>query len=288
MKPKIFLSHSKKDKQLIQRIANDLRSSGIDVWYDEWEIPVGDSIRKKIFEDGIPNCDAFFVYLSDYSVDSYWVQKELDSAIFKDSEERNSFLILFVDKDETRRKLPSDLKSLNIPAINEDNYILSLSRLISKAWQAFTRKALKNQFKSFEQDKLNIEKEKLELEKRLFALEKKGAIDLVKIKEYLNTKKIEIGILQTETFLQAFHRLKYKLAEGATTPHIRHVLEKALNPNLSTEDFFTFDSIDNNIQEFVGELIIQGIVQVIPPTNDYSPYNILTDLGIQLARESNS
>ncbi len=106
MKPKIFLSHSKKDKAIIEKIANDLRYCNIDVWYDEWEIPPGESIRKKIFEDGIPNCDSFFVYLTPNSVDAYWVQKELDSAVIRDSEDRNSFLILFVDNDETRKKLP--------------------------------------------------------------------------------------------------------------------------------------------------------------------------------------
>lgn len=59
MKPKVFLSHSKKDKQFIEKVANDLRSCGIDVWYDEWEIPPGESIRKKIFEEGITSCDLF-------------------------------------------------------------------------------------------------------------------------------------------------------------------------------------------------------------------------------------
>jgi len=49
MKPKIFLSHTKKDKDFIYKLANDLRNVQIDVWVDEWEIPLGESIRRKIF-----------------------------------------------------------------------------------------------------------------------------------------------------------------------------------------------------------------------------------------------
>ena len=285
MKPKIFLCHSKKDRAIIERIANDLRSCGIDVWYDEWEIPVGDSIRKRIFEEGIPNCDAFFIYLTKNSVDSYWVQKELDSAIFRDSEERNSFLILFVDKDETRQKLPYDLKSLNVPALNDEDYLIPLSKLISKAWQAFTRKLLNNQIKTFEQDKLNIEKDKFELEKKLFSLQKNGLLDLGKIKERLSSKKIKIDVFITETFLQAFQRIKFKLADGATTQHIEYTLKKELLPDSPENEYLLLDSRESNLSEFIGELIIQGLVTVVKPTNEYSGYNILTDLGIQLARE---
>jgi hypothetical protein len=61
MKPKIFLSHSKKDKVIIEKVASDIRHCGIDVWYDEWEIPPGESIRKKIskMEYHIATCSLF-------------------------------------------------------------------------------------------------------------------------------------------------------------------------------------------------------------------------------------
>jgi hypothetical protein len=59
------LSHSKQDSQFIESLANQLRTARIDVWYDEWEIPPGESIRRKIFDDGIPNCHVFFVYLTE-------------------------------------------------------------------------------------------------------------------------------------------------------------------------------------------------------------------------------
>ncbi len=82
MKPKIFLSHSKVDKTIIEKIANDLRVARVDVCYDEWEIPPGVSFRSQITK-GIDDCDLFFIYLTEGSAKSYWVQHELDTAFIK-------------------------------------------------------------------------------------------------------------------------------------------------------------------------------------------------------------
>ena len=45
---KIFLSHSSKDKEFVRKLADDLKTYGLSVWFDEWEIKVGDSITNKI------------------------------------------------------------------------------------------------------------------------------------------------------------------------------------------------------------------------------------------------
>ena len=88
MKPRVFLSHSKADRQFIERLANDLRAARIDVWYDEWEIPSGVSFRKRIFEDGITESDLFFVYLTAASAASHWSEREIDAAFVLDAEAR--------------------------------------------------------------------------------------------------------------------------------------------------------------------------------------------------------
>ena len=56
-KPRAFLSHSKKDKYFIEKLAADLRKCQIDYWLDTEEIRAGKSWLKMIFEDGIPTCD---------------------------------------------------------------------------------------------------------------------------------------------------------------------------------------------------------------------------------------
>lgn len=80
---KIFLSHSKKDKELAHRIANDLTNNNISVWFDEWEIFVGDSIVKKIHE-GLNSCDFLSIIFTRNSIDSNWVEREWHTMLYEE------------------------------------------------------------------------------------------------------------------------------------------------------------------------------------------------------------
>jgi len=140
MKPKVFLSHSHLDKPFIERLANTLKLAGIDCWYDDWEIPPGDSIRQRIFEDGLPNCDVFFVYLTANSIHSKWVQRELDGIFTLEKGGINSELILFIDDEINRGQLSIDLQSKSIPEFNNDNYIRPFAKLVGKVWSVYFSK----------------------------------------------------------------------------------------------------------------------------------------------------
>lgn len=82
-RPKAFLSYSHADRKTATRIAKGLRAAGIDVWFDKWEILPGDSLIRKIFEEGLAGADAFIILLSEDSVESRWVREELDAALIK-------------------------------------------------------------------------------------------------------------------------------------------------------------------------------------------------------------
>lgn len=48
----IFLSHTSLDKPFVEKLAKDLKRIGINVWFDKWEIKIGESIHgelKKVF-----------------------------------------------------------------------------------------------------------------------------------------------------------------------------------------------------------------------------------------------
>jgi hypothetical protein len=77
----IFLSHTREDKPFVYRLKAVLNKRGVnDVWVDEAEIMVGDSLIKKI-EDAITKARYFGVVLSPRSVRSRWVKKELEVAM---------------------------------------------------------------------------------------------------------------------------------------------------------------------------------------------------------------
>jgi hypothetical protein len=76
----IFLSHTSADKPAVRKLAEDLRSAGVHVWIDEAEIRPGDSLFDRI-EAGINDMEYLGVVLSPRSVESPWVQKELNMAL---------------------------------------------------------------------------------------------------------------------------------------------------------------------------------------------------------------
>ncbi|MCG3127089.1 MAG: hypothetical protein CHACPFDD_01947 [Phycisphaerae bacterium] len=82
---RVFLSHSHKDKPFARRLADDLRRHGHVVWIDEGEIQVGDSLTEKI-RDGIDRVDFVIAVISEHSVSSSWVRKELDLASNREME----------------------------------------------------------------------------------------------------------------------------------------------------------------------------------------------------------
>jgi CxxC motif-containing protein len=81
----VFLSHSSIDKPFIRQLAADLTKENILVWLDEQQIKVGDSINDKISQ-GLAESDYFVIALSDNSINSEWVKKELNSALIDEIE----------------------------------------------------------------------------------------------------------------------------------------------------------------------------------------------------------
>jgi hypothetical protein len=78
--PSIFLSHNAKDKFFVRELANRLSRLGVKVWIDEAEIKIGDSLTEKI-GSAIEKTDFVGVVLSRNSINSQWVQKELQIAL---------------------------------------------------------------------------------------------------------------------------------------------------------------------------------------------------------------
>lgn len=97
-RPAVFLSHSSKDKAFVSRLATDLKSRGIPVWFDQWELKVGDSLTAKI-EKGIEASGWLAVVLSTSSATSNWVQKELRAAQARELRDKNVFVLPIVIDD---------------------------------------------------------------------------------------------------------------------------------------------------------------------------------------------
>jgi len=98
--PKVFISHASEDKPFVREFAKRLRDNGVDAWVDEWEILPGDKLIDKIFEQGIGQCDAFIIVLSQNSVKKPWVVEELDAALVKRIEQQTRIIPIRIDDCE--------------------------------------------------------------------------------------------------------------------------------------------------------------------------------------------
>lgn len=87
-----FLSHSSADKAFIRQLAADLTANGISVWLDEQRIRVGDSIPEKIAQ-GLAESDFFLIGMSQKSIESAWVQKELNNALMSEVQRRKVHIL---------------------------------------------------------------------------------------------------------------------------------------------------------------------------------------------------
>jgi hypothetical protein len=89
---KIFISHSSKDKEFVNRLSAYLVAEGFPVWLDTWEITVGDSLLDKIFQ-GIDGSSYLIAVISNNSVKSQWVQDELKAAKMREKQENRKLLV---------------------------------------------------------------------------------------------------------------------------------------------------------------------------------------------------
>jgi HJR/Mrr/RecB family endonuclease len=107
MKYKVFISYSSKDKPFVKWLVEILNNAGISVWYDQEEVRVGDSIQKKI-EEGLRASSFLIIVLSRSSLESKWVQYELNSALMY-SAQKSGIKILPVLIESVQ--IPSDISS---------------------------------------------------------------------------------------------------------------------------------------------------------------------------------
>lgn len=79
----VFISHASEDKEEVVRpLANALVQRGLKVWYDEFELKIGDSLRRKI-DRGLANSRFGIVVLSRDFIKKGWTNYELDGIISK-------------------------------------------------------------------------------------------------------------------------------------------------------------------------------------------------------------
>ena len=75
----LFICHASEDKDFVRKLVRKLVNKGLKVWFDEFEIKVGDGLREKI-EEGIKISSAGVIILSpNFIKGKPWTEHELNA-----------------------------------------------------------------------------------------------------------------------------------------------------------------------------------------------------------------
>jgi hypothetical protein len=86
-----FISYSSKDQDFANRLHTDLQSAGVRCWFAPEDLKIGDKLRPS-FDDAIQLHDKLMVILSESSVKSPWVEKEVETAFEKERKQNRTVL----------------------------------------------------------------------------------------------------------------------------------------------------------------------------------------------------
>jgi hypothetical protein len=149
---KVFISHSSKDKEFVQRLAKDLRTrASIDAWLDQWEITPGDKIPTTI-EKALAEAEVLIFILSPDSLNSPWAEYERQAWLTMQIQEekqakqaarpfmRRLIPILYRDCQK-----PAFLQPIHHIAMNDQDYEDGFKSLVSAIREEATKPPLEEE-----------------------------------------------------------------------------------------------------------------------------------------------
>lgn len=127
MKYDVFISHSVRDKEFVLKLAKDLMENGLNIWLDEWNLGLGDTIADSI-KHAIDESRFIFLIMSPDYFTSAWTTQEWQMAMHREVE------------TDSIKTIPIYYRSCDIPPIlqtkqwadfrNPENYKESFNKLI--------------------------------------------------------------------------------------------------------------------------------------------------------------
>ena len=132
-----FISYSSKDQPFAERLHSELQGKGVRCWYAPEDLKIGEKIRVGI-DESIRIHDKLLLVLSKKSVASDWVEKEVETAMEKERQQKR--VVLFpIRLDDAVMKIetgwPADIRrSRNIGDFKKwkthDTYQKAFERLL--------------------------------------------------------------------------------------------------------------------------------------------------------------
>ncbi|NLD93981.1 MAG: TIR domain-containing protein [Fibrobacter sp.] len=129
-----FISHASEDKdEIVRELANALIDAGVKIWYDEFVLKVGDSLRKTI-DNGLVKSQYGIVIISPSFIKKNWTEYELNGMIAREMDGHKVILPIWhkITKDEVLRYSPTltDKMALNTSIHTIAEIVNSLKEIV--------------------------------------------------------------------------------------------------------------------------------------------------------------
>lgn len=87
----LFISYSSQDDTLARRLHADLQASGVRCWFAPEDLKIGARFRQRI-DEAIHLQDKLLLLLSEHSIESLWVENEVEAALEKEDRQQREVL----------------------------------------------------------------------------------------------------------------------------------------------------------------------------------------------------
>ena len=112
-KPDIFISHSSRDKEAAIRLATTLNFCAVDVWLDDWELDVGQSLTDEIAK-AMDESRFIAILITENYNKTVWTKTEYKKALAREQKEQRTVM------------LPLIVGKADIPDFLEDKIYIDL------------------------------------------------------------------------------------------------------------------------------------------------------------------
>ncbi|MNE08724.1 TIR domain protein [compost metagenome] len=131
-----FISHASEDKDdFVRPLAGILKEYGFRIWYDEFELEIGDSLRESI-DKGLVTSRYGIVVLSPKFLDKNWTKYELNSLVAREIEGKKVILPIWhnVTKKQVMQYSPMLADKL---ALSSEN--MAINEIAKKVCRALAK-----------------------------------------------------------------------------------------------------------------------------------------------------
>lgn len=129
-----FISHASEDKDdFVRELAQALKAESLEVWYDEFELKIGDSLRKKI-DIGLSRSKYGIVIVSQNFIRKNWTEYELNGMVAREMDGHKVILPIWhkISKNDVLKYSPTlaDKLALNTSIHTIDEIVKALKELL--------------------------------------------------------------------------------------------------------------------------------------------------------------